>query len=124
MERIDNRSGSPAVGRLLSAIMTYLPRAWFSPSREELTVLYRLRYCMALEEAKFDAALVFLDKILEIDPGNLEAKLLKGELYHRHLNDFGHALEQYNKVLRLAPKDHACHSRARNSLSELMELVS
>lgn len=123
MERIDNRSGSPTAGRLLSAIMTYLPKAWFSPSRDELVLLYRMRYCMALEEAKYDAALVFLDKILEIDPGNLEAKLLKGELYHRHLNDFAHALEQYNKVLRLAPKDHVCRARARSSLSELMELV-
>ena len=56
---------------------------------------------MALEERKYDAALIFLNKILELDPLNAEAKLCKGEIYHRCLQDYARAIEQYNKVLRI-----------------------
>src|SRR5687768_2740320 len=106
--------------------MTRLPGAWFSPSHQELISLYRLRYGMALEEKKYDSALIFLNKILEVDPLNVEAKLLKGELYHRHLQDYGRAIEQYNKVIRLTASREAgsYHERARDSLNEIMELLS
>ena len=87
--------------RLLSTIRNYLPGAWIAPKNNELITLYRLRYRMALEEQKYDAALIFLNKILELDPLNAEAKLCKGEIYHRCLQDYARAIEQYNKVLRI-----------------------
>lgn len=118
------RSGSPTPLRFLDAIRTRLPGAWFSPSPEELISLYRLRYRMALEEKKFDTALVFLNRILEVDSRHWEARLLKAELYHRHLSDFSSALDQYNKLIRLSPKEQPEHLLARNNLAELMELVS
>ena len=127
MERIQvKRSQAPKQGRLLSAIRTYLPGAWVSPAPQELVSLYRLRYKMALEDEKYEAALIFMNKILEVDPMNSEAKLCLAELYHRHLKDLGRAVEQYNKVIRLtagSPSDRI-HQRARTSLTEILELLS
>ena len=112
--------------RLLSTLLTYLPGAWIDPKDNELITLYRLRYKMALEEEKYDTAMIFLNKILELDPMNLDAKLCKGEVYHRCLNDYPRAIEQYNKVIRLSydGRDDALHTRARAAMSEIMEMLS
>ena len=128
MQRIQVKTppSSAPKTRLLSAIRTYLPGAWFSPTPQELVSLYRLRYKMALDDQKYDSALIFLNKILEVDPLNSEAKLCVAELYHRHLGDLGRAVEQYNKVIRLTaarPEDQV-HRRARTSLTEILELLS
>src|ERR1044071_6849301 len=102
-----NRAPQPAAspaskGRLLSTLISYLPGAWIDPRNNELITLYRLRYKMALEEQKYDTAMIFLNKILELDPMNLDAKLCKGEIYHRCLGDYPRAIEQYNTVIRLS----------------------
>jgi tetratricopeptide (TPR) repeat protein len=112
--------------RLLSTLLTYLPGAWIDPRNNELIALYRLRYKMALEEEKYDSAMIFLNKILELDPMNVDAKLCKGELYHHCLNDYPKAIEQYNKVIRLTSdrQEDATHLRAREAMSEIMELLS
>src|SRR5687768_12435921 len=100
--------------RLLSTLRTYLPGAWIDPRNNELIALYRLRYRMAMEEEKYDTAMIFLNKILELDSLNLEAKLCKGEIYHRCLRDYSSAIEQYNKVIRLsAGNETAIETRAR-----------
>ena len=119
------RSGPTSRNRLLSTLLTYLPGAWVDPRNEELIALYRLRYRMAVEEQKYDTAMIFLNKILELDPRNSEAKLCKGEIYHRFLNDYTSAIEQYNKVIRLSVRDDdACAARARANMSEIMQLFS
>jgi len=85
-----------------------------------------VRYRMALEEEKYDAAMIFLNKILELDPMNAEAKLSKGEIYHRYLLDYPQAIDYYNKVIRLTANgsDEKAHSRARAGMSEIMEMLS
>jgi tetratricopeptide (TPR) repeat protein len=120
------RSNGLTRSRLLSTLRTYLPGAWIDPKNNELITLYRLRYKMAMDEQKYDTAMIFLNKILELDPMNLEAKLCKGEIYHRCLNDYSRAIEQYNKVIRLSAggTDDAVHTRARAAMSEIMELLS
>ncbi|HEX6161683.1 MAG TPA: hypothetical protein VF111_16015 [Thermoanaerobaculia bacterium] len=112
--------------RLLDKIRTVLPGAWIDPKDNELITLYRLRYRMAMEEEKHDTAMIFLNKILELDPMNVEAKLCKGEIYHRHLGDYPKAIEQYNKVIRLTSdgKNETVHTRARAMMSEIMEMLS
>jgi tetratricopeptide (TPR) repeat protein len=121
-------SSNPQIGisnRLLSTLRTYLPGAWIDPRNNELIALYRLRYRMAMEEEKYDTAMIFLNKILELDPLNLEAKFCKGEIYHRCLNDYGSAIEHYNKVIRLsAGTNEAIHTRARAGMAEIMEMLS
>ncbi len=120
------RSNANSDNRLLSTIRNYLPGAWIAPKNNELITLYRLRYKMALEERKYDAALIFLNKILELDPLNAEVKLCKGDIYHRCLRDYAKAIEQYNKVLRITSEKQSegIHLRAREAMAEIMELLS
>jgi tetratricopeptide (TPR) repeat protein len=114
----------PVKRRLLSTLLTVLPGVWIDPKDSELITLYRLRYRMAMEEGKYDTAMIFLNKILEVDPANLEAKLCKGEVYHRCLRDYPRAIEQYNKVIRLSTNDETINNRARAGMSEILELLS
>ena len=120
------RSNPALKTRLLATIRTYLPGAWIEPKQNELVTLYRLRYKLAMEEKKFDTAMIFLNKILELEPMNVEAKLCKGEIYHRCLNDYSKAIEQYNKVLRLTSdrQTETVHLRARAAMAEIMEMLS
>src|SRR5262245_34084459 len=118
------RSGPATPNRLLSALRTYFPGAWIDPKQGELISLYRLRYRMAMEEQKHETAMIFLNKILELDPMNLEAKLCKGEPYHRCLKDYPKAIEQYNKILRMGREAGPIHERAREAMAEIMELLS
>ena len=118
-------SSTPIRNRLISALLTYLPGAWIDPRDRELISLYRLRYKMAMEEQKFDTALIFLNKILELDPSNVDAKFSKAEIYHRCLNDYANAIDQYNKIIRLtAHQQDDANMRARAAMSELMEMLS
>ena len=126
-QRIEVKRSNPAArNRLLSAIRTYLPGAWIDPKNNELIALYRLRYKMAVEEQKYDTAMIFLNKILELDPLNVEAKLCKGDIYHRFLQDYPKAIEQYNKVIRLTNdrQQEPVHVRARAAMAEIMEMLS
>ena len=120
------RSNAPGKNRLLSTVLTYLPGAWIDPKKDELISLYRLRYRIALEENRFDTAMIFLNKILELDPVNVEAKLCKGEIYHRCLGDYERAIEQYSKVIRLTSdrQNETVHIRARARMAEIMEMLS
>lgn len=126
-QRIEVKRSNPASrSRLLSALLTYLPGAWIDPKTSELISLYRLRYRIALEEERYDSAMIFLNKILEVDPMNAEAKLCKGGIYHRCLADYSKAIEQYNKVIRLTSdrQNGAVHLKARAAMSEIMEMLS
>ena len=121
-----NASAPAAKSRFLNTLLTYLPGAWIDPKNNELITLYRLRYRMAMEEEKYDTAMIFLNKILELDPMNLEAKLCKGDIYHRALGEYDRAIEQYNKVIRLSADgvNDTIHARARAAMSEIMEMLS
>ena len=126
-QRIEVKRSNPAVkSRLLNTLLKALPGAWIDPRDNELISLYRLRYKMAMEEAKYDTAMIFLNKILELDPVNAEAKLCQGEIYHRCLGDYSRAIEQYNKVIRLTAsgQNDNVHTKARAAMSEIMELFS
>lgn len=128
MDRLAIKSPSAAAtrGRLLSSLLKRVPGAWVSPTSEELIALYRQRYRMAVADEKYDTALIFLNKILEIDPINIEAKFCKGEIYHRYLADLPRALEQYQRILRLniGRADEHYTEMARNSMTEIIELLS
>jgi len=120
------RANPPNKTRLLSAIFRHLPGAWIDPKQDELISLYRLRYRMAMDEKKFDTAMIFLNKIIELDSHDLEAKLAKGEIYHHALHDYPKAIEQYNKVIRLTSgrDEEPVLVRARAGMAEIMELLS
>lgn len=119
------RSNAAIHSRLLSTIFRHLPGAWIDPQQNELITLYRLRYKMALDEGKYDAALIFLNKIVELDPLDVEAKLSKADIYHQ-LRDVPNAIDQYTKVIRLTNDRQAesVHRRAREAMTEIMEMLS
>ena len=126
-QRLEIKRPGPAnKNRLINTLLEYLPGAFIDPRRSELIALYRLRYKMAMDEGKFDTALIFLNKIIELDPGNVEAKLCKGEVYHRGLKDYTQAIEQYNKVIRLTVRreEEPIRDKAREAMSEIMEMLS
>ena len=126
-QRLEVKRANPATRtRLLSAIFRHLPGAWIDPNHQELISLYRLRYRMALEEQKYDTAMIFLNKIIELDPADMEAKLAKGELYHHRLRDYPKAIEQYTKVIKLTNEKESAniHRRARAAMAEIMEMLS
>lgn len=125
-QRIEVKRSNPvSKSRLVSALLTCLPGAWIDPRNNELISLYRLRYRIALEEQRYDTAIIFLNKILEIDPLNVEAKLCKGEIYQR-IADYPKAIEQYNRVIRLTSdkQNEPVHLKARAAMSEIMEMLS
>lgn len=125
-QRIEVKRSNPvSKNRLLSTLLTYLPGAWIDPRKNELISLYRLRYRIALDEQRYDTAMIFLNKILEVDPLNLEAKLCKGDIYQR-VSDYPKAIEQYNKVIRLTSdrQSDSAHLKARAKMSEIMEMLS
>jgi tetratricopeptide (TPR) repeat protein len=121
-----NRSNSAIKNKLLSTLFRHLPGAWVDPKHNELISLYRLRYKMAVEEQKYDTALIFLNKIIEIAPLDIQAKLAKAEVYHRCLSDYPKAIEHYNKVIRLSNNKEGedVQRRARAAMAEIMELLS
>lgn len=126
-QRVEVKRSNPASkSGLLSTLLTYLPGAWIDPKKNELISLYRLRYRIALEEGRFDSAMIFLNKILEVDPLNAEAKLCKGGIYHHCLADYARAIEQYNKVIRMTSdrQNDTVHLQARAAMSEIMEMLS
>jgi len=126
-EKFPGSRSNPAVkNRLLSTLIRHLPGAWVDPKHNELISLYRLRYRMALEEEKYDTAMIFLNKIIELDPRDVEAKLAKAEIYHHGLHDYPKAIEQYNKIIKLTSEKESAtiHNRARAGMAEIMEMLS
>ncbi len=67
--------------------------------------LYLQRALKAASEERFDVAFVFCLKALEVEPGNLGARLLSGRLYDHARNDVDKAVEAYRKVIALAGYD-------------------
>jgi tetratricopeptide (TPR) repeat protein len=125
--RVPGSRSNPAVkNRLLSTLIRHLPGAWIDPKNNELISLYRLRYRMALEDEKYDTALIFLNKIVELDPFDMEAKLAKAEVFHYGLRDYPKAIEHYNKVIKLTNEKDSekIHRRARAAMAEIMEMLS
>jgi tetratricopeptide (TPR) repeat protein len=120
------RSDDSTPRRLLSALRTCLPGAWIQPSKTELISVYRTRYRMAIEEQKYDIAMIFLNKIIEVDPLDADAKFELGQICHRQLRDYPRAIDHYTRVIRLTSDDRKSplHLRARESLSEVMEILS
>jgi tetratricopeptide (TPR) repeat protein len=84
--------------------------------------LYLQRALKAAAEERFDVALVFCGKALDVEPGNLGARLLAGRLYDHARGDVDRAVEAYRKVISLAGYDESnpyC-AAARQALDALV----
>src|SRR5262245_4102233 len=67
--------------------------------------LYYRRACMAAGEERYDVALVFCTKAVEVAPRHLAARLLLAKIYDRGLRNLEAAVAAYKKVIALAGYD-------------------
>lgn len=88
--------------------------------------LYLQRALRAASEERFDVAIVFCEKAIELAPGNLGARLLVARLYAQVDRDVHRAVAGYRKVITLAGYDsrNAYCAAAREGLDALVEEVS
>ena len=67
--------------------------------------LYYHRACIAASEERYDVALVFAGKALQLAPRDLAARLLVAQVHDRGLHDVAKAVKGYEKVIALAGYD-------------------
>jgi tetratricopeptide (TPR) repeat protein len=74
---------------------------------EEEVALYRHRADVALEEERYNDALVFLAKILRLNPYDLQARMTVAHTYHYALHEPTKALLTYEKVVAASGYDES-----------------
>lgn len=87
--------------------------------------LYYRRARLAAAEERFDVALVFCTKAVEVAPRHLAARLLIAKIYDKGLNDLEAAVAGYKKVIALAGYDGTDPNclAAREALDQLVQKV-
>jgi len=88
---------------------------------EEEVALYRHRAEVALEEERYSDALVFLAKILRLNPYDLQARMTVAHTYHYALKEPTKALLTYEKVVAASGYDesNSYSVAAREGIREL-----
>jgi hypothetical protein len=98
------------------------------PADERLALVaaYRRQIDRALSEGRFRFADHFCDRILDEDPRDLQAWLLKGHLAWRRFHDSRTAVSCYRQVLLLGGYDTADRvvAEAREALDRLLDTLS
>ncbi len=90
-------------------------------SSEEAQLYYR-RACLAASEERYDVAMVFVAKALDLEPRHLPTRLLLAQVYDRGLHEVEAAIQGYKKVIALAGYEGAnpyC-AAAREALANLV----
>lgn len=84
--------------------------------------LYYRRACLAAAEERYDVALVFCTKAVEVAPRHLASRLLLAKIYDRGLGNLDAAVAAYRKVIALAGYDggNAQCVAAREALDQLV----
>lgn len=85
--------------------------------------LYYRRACLAASEERYDVALVFCVKAVEVAPRHLASRLLLARIHDRGLHDVEAAIAGYKKVIALSGYDGAdphC-AAAREALDVLVQ---
>jgi tetratricopeptide (TPR) repeat protein len=92
---------------------------------EEEVALYRHRAEVALEEERYSDALVFLAKILRLNPYDLQARMTVAHTYHYALKEPTKALLTYEKVVAASGYDesNSYSVAAREGIRELAGAV-
>jgi tetratricopeptide (TPR) repeat protein len=117
--------------------MSQLPSSWtgiaqtiksissFFPAREpvaEEAQLYYRRACLAATEERYDVALIFCGKALQLDPRHLPTRLLVAQIHDRGMKNVNEAVNGYRKVIALAgyESDNPYCAAARIALDALV----
>jgi hypothetical protein len=100
----------------------------FFPSREstaEEAQLYYRRACLAAAEERYDVALIFSRKALELESAHLPTRLLIAQIQDRGLRNVDAAVNGYRKVIAMAgyePGNPYC-TAARAALDALVNRI-
>jgi tetratricopeptide (TPR) repeat protein len=94
--------------------------------RSEEADLYYRRACLAAAEERFDVALVFCAKAIDVEPRHLAARLLLAKIHDRGLGNLEAAVAAYKKVIALAGYDGTNSQclAAREALDALIQKES
>jgi regulator of sirC expression with transglutaminase-like and TPR domain len=86
--------------------------------------VYRRHAARAISEERWDVAEIFLNRILDVDPHNTEAWLMKGHLRQHCHEDEESAVRCYRHVIVLCGHDlnHPHAERAHASLGRLVSM--
>lgn len=107
--------------RLLRSLRPAAVRTKAEVTLDDEIALYRRRADMALREERWNDALVFLAKILRLNPYDLAARMSVATTYHHGLEETTKAILTYEKVIAAAGYDESnpyCAS-AREGIREL-----
>jgi len=107
---------------LSSTLKSFSP---FLPPREEPLEearLYYRRACLAATEERYDVALIFCAKAVNLDPHHLPTRLLVAQIHDYGLHDVSAAVTAYVKVITLAgyDGDNPYCAAAREALDNLV----
>lgn len=75
------------------------------PQRTDLSEearLYYRRACLAAAEERYDVALIFCEKAVELDPAHLPTRLLAAQIHDYGRHDLDAAVAAYRKIIVLA----------------------
>jgi tetratricopeptide (TPR) repeat protein len=88
----------------------------------EVSLYYR-RACLAAAEERYDDALIFCSKSLDLESSHLPTRLLVAQIHDRGRNDAEAALECYRKVLSLCGYDaiNPYGMAAREAIDKIVE---
>jgi hypothetical protein len=97
----------------------------FLPPREdsiEEAQLYYRRACLAATEERYDVALIFCAKTVNLDPRHLPTRLLVAQIHDFGLHDVSAAVTAYATVITLAgyDGDNPYCAAAREALDNLV----
>jgi hypothetical protein len=114
----------PSAINHLASTLRQLP--FFFPARpasEREARLYFERALKAASEERYDVALVFCGKTLDVEPANLPARLLAAQLYDHVLHDVDRAVNAYRLVIVFGGYDASNRycAAARQALDALIK---
>ncbi len=91
-------------------------------STQDVIRVYRGHIARALSEERWSSAEIFLDRILDVEPRNTEALLMKGYLNQHCLKDDEAALEHFRRVISLCSFDpqHPHVQQAKKSVTRIV----
>ncbi len=94
------------VQKLFRSVRSSIPFPGFRAySLDDEVALYRRRAEIALKEERFLDAIVFLAKVLRLNPYDLGARMAVAEIYHFQLLELEKAIMSYEQVLATAGYD-------------------
>ncbi len=100
--------------------------SWLLPSRQdsaEEARLYYRRACLAATEERYDVALIFCAKAVDLNPSDLPTRLLIAQIHDYGLHDVNGAVAAYRKVIALAAyeSDNPYCAAAGEALDNLLK---